>query len=340
MRGVAAIAVVLLHVSFFDGVNFAPGGDLAVDFFFALSGFVLARAYRDQLLSGLSSFRFVELRFVRLYPLFFLGVLFGVAKEMARIEFHTSGSPRWLQTLAALSTNPLMLPAPDNALLFPLDVPAWSLFFELLINGVWAVALVKASRRVTLAVAIISAIVLAFGAVRQGTMELGPYWRSFIFGLARVGFSFPIGLLLADAFGRRDRKATYLAFVPIALLIAVLAFPEAGKLHGLLGPLLAIAVLPGILWCAACWDVPKRLEKAAAFLGDVSYPIYAVHYPLLIIFAQAQRRVMHGAPVLLYLAFVVGVVGVAAVLARCYDAPVRSRISRWLHLTQPSPRPA
>ena len=81
MRGVAAVSVLLLHVSVYLGTNFAPGGDLAVDFFFALSGFVIAKAYSTRILSGnLSLLGFAKTRIIRLYPLFFLGCMFGIVK--------------------------------------------------------------------------------------------------------------------------------------------------------------------------------------------------------------------------------------------------------------------
>jgi peptidoglycan/LPS O-acetylase OafA/YrhL len=73
LRGVAAIAIVFFHLALIRGD--LPGeGYLAVDFFFVLSGFVLAHAYGSRLQQGSMSFgRFVLIRMIRLYPLYFLG---------------------------------------------------------------------------------------------------------------------------------------------------------------------------------------------------------------------------------------------------------------------------
>lgn len=130
MRGVAALAVVLVHVAAYSGVNLAPGGNLAVDFFFALSGFVIARAYSARLRSGLSWLRFAEIRLVRLYPLVLLGCGFGLVKMLFQIGMGHETAPSWGQFAWILILNPLLLPAP-GVYLFPLNNPAWSLFFEL-----------------------------------------------------------------------------------------------------------------------------------------------------------------------------------------------------------------
>ena len=73
LRGVAAIMVLLYHCD-----QMAPRGYLGVDLFFTLSGFVIARAYGDRLASGMPVGRFVALRLVRLYPMYFVGGLLGI----------------------------------------------------------------------------------------------------------------------------------------------------------------------------------------------------------------------------------------------------------------------
>jgi hypothetical protein len=86
MRGIAALAVVTRHAPlYFESVSIfvqspmakAPiavgpffESYLAVDFFFALSGFVLAHAYGHRLATGMSPGRFMAIRLIRLYPLY------------------------------------------------------------------------------------------------------------------------------------------------------------------------------------------------------------------------------------------------------------------------------
>ena len=69
------------------------GAYLAVDFFFVLSGFVLARAYETKLRTSLSWRRFLEMRVIRLYPLFALGIIFGAVTIIGQIIGSTAQPP-------------------------------------------------------------------------------------------------------------------------------------------------------------------------------------------------------------------------------------------------------
>jgi len=61
--------VLCLHLSLGKTSGAAPyRGYLAVDFFFMLSGFVLAHAYEERLRSGMKAWRFMRTRIIRLYP--------------------------------------------------------------------------------------------------------------------------------------------------------------------------------------------------------------------------------------------------------------------------------
>src|SRR5689334_18236196 len=73
MRGLAALPVALAHIGELVGVILPPHGALAVDFFFALSGFVLAQAYEERLCSAMTPLDFMRVRVIRLYPLLMLG---------------------------------------------------------------------------------------------------------------------------------------------------------------------------------------------------------------------------------------------------------------------------
>jgi hypothetical protein len=83
LRGVAALSVVLLHASQAFGFGLNSHASLAVDFFFCLSGFVLAHRYDQKLKSGvlLSSAFFLK-RLLRLYPLIVAGVGLGVVASL------------------------------------------------------------------------------------------------------------------------------------------------------------------------------------------------------------------------------------------------------------------
>ncbi len=81
LRGIAALAVVVFH--FMEWIipdftqNFIGHGFLAVDFFFCLSGFVIAYAY-DKRLPQMGIRAFFTSRLIRLHPLVIIGTLLGL----------------------------------------------------------------------------------------------------------------------------------------------------------------------------------------------------------------------------------------------------------------------
>jgi peptidoglycan/LPS O-acetylase OafA/YrhL len=81
LRGVASICVVIFHFMEFAtpdyNDNFMAHAYLAVDFFFCLSGFVIAYAY-DKRLKDLGIKKFFQLRLIRLHPLVVIGSVIGI----------------------------------------------------------------------------------------------------------------------------------------------------------------------------------------------------------------------------------------------------------------------
>src|SRR5580693_5691081 len=80
LRGVAALDVMAFHGTF--GTTFhqyVSRGYLAVDFFFVLSGYVIARAYEARLEAGWSKREFFRIRAIRLYPMIVIGMALGLA---------------------------------------------------------------------------------------------------------------------------------------------------------------------------------------------------------------------------------------------------------------------
>ncbi len=327
MRGIAAIVVLLFHAGFISRVPLMPYAYLAVDFFFLLSGFVLGQAYESRLREGLSTVRFLEMRLIRLYPLYLLGLIAGGARACWQIwgGGHYSYNP--FGALIAFLANLFMLPAPNSSTsLFPFDYPAWSLFFELFINAIFAWGLWRLRSTWLSAFCAAAGLLLFLVLLESGTADLGVGWPTFTGGLLRVCFSFPLGVLMARCF-RRPPEIKYRALLPIFLLFAYLSAPVAGGnlSYDIAGIYL---FLPLLLWIGAHWDVPKRFEPACAVLGDISYPLYVLHYPLLQGLMNIFVRRMGFEPVWSALAFALLLSGFCWVVARYLDAPVRLWLSK------------
>lgn len=220
VRGIGAIVVLFFHMGLVWHI--APYGYLAVDVFFALSGFVMAMTYEHQLKAGMPRRRFLVLRLARLYPTYLVGIALGSLVVIAKVLAGNDWPTPW--TLL----NVVMLPAPVSGDFFPLNVPAWSLFFELIAYVLFARSFRADSTNIWLVMVSCGFVLWATGGIHNE----GSTWREFPLGLARLGFAFPLGWLLWR-------------------------------------------------WNFRPWELPAALHRQAKFLGDMSYPLYVIHYPLL-----------------------------------------------------------
>ncbi len=300
LRGVAALMVILYHVfECFDWTPL-PHGYLAVDFFFVLSGFVIGYAYDGRWREGLTVGHFFKRRLIRLHPMVVIGAVIGA------LCFFLQGSVRWDGThvttgwvMLAMLLGMLMLPlypsaAADvrgNGELFPLNGPSWSLFFEYIGNILYALLLRRLSTRWLALLAVITGGMLVGIAVNDGclgvgwTMADGGLWT----GLVRMLFPYTMGMLMARVF--RPVKGVTSAFWicgAVILLVGVLplVFGELSPWqNGLYDALCVILVFPCLVWLGASQlSTGMTTRHVSHFLGELSYPLYAVHYPLMYLF--------------------------------------------------------
>jgi peptidoglycan/LPS O-acetylase OafA/YrhL len=275
MRGLAAFSVVVYHLQ----RPYAPLAYVAVDFFFVLSGFVIARAYSENLAGGMPLRAFMKARYARLYPLFLLGTLYGLVQLLAHWK---SSNDSVGDLLASLISTLFMLPSPsfltrsatDLWPLYPLNGPAWSLFWELLVNLVFALVLFRMRTRHLALIAAVSLACLVASVSIHKSLDLGWEWRSVDGGLARVFFSFVVGMIIFRL--RKDRRpaATYLALLPIVLIFGLLFLPVYSLKFALF---FCIAISPLVVLAGTFLEIPERIQPLGIFLGYLSYPIYMCH---------------------------------------------------------------
>lgn len=326
IRGVAAMAVVLFHGVALVGM-LVPRGYLAVDLFFALSGFVIAHAYGTRLAGDLSLCDFLEARLIRFWPLYVLGLLLGLAREAALLltgnGFALPPTTLLGGALAGLCFVPFPLRARDGDL-FPINIPSWSLFFELLVNLLYAVARPILGTRVLVGIVLISGIGFVAQAPAEGIGHIGVSIDTFAVGCVRTLLSFAIGVLLQRIQLREVRVP-----VPLLLLLtaAALACPWGGLAYDLTFVLL---IGPMIVLLGAAVEPGPRFARCVAWLGVISFPLYAVHRPILG-FAEAVAPYVPLPHAVTGWATLAVLIAVSASLAHWYDAPVRRRITRVLH---------
>lgn len=342
IRGIAALAVMLYHLTQHSGFNRFAGATLSVDLFFCLSGFVLAHAYTERLRAGMGFGAFLLRRLIRLYPMYLAGALIGIVALVAKFESgETDLAAADIAGAAAL--NLLYLPYLGDfsirfatgsvpAAVFPINDPAWSLFFELLINLVFA-GLVLRSRRVpALALSVAGALWLAgyFLLTHQSV----PGWSSvnFIGGLPRTMFTFFAGIAAYRLFALRPSGSPGLSPLLLSLaVITVLYLAGQGPVpHAL--TLLAIPVLV----YAGARSRPRSVAggRLMDWLGWLSYPLYCVHFPL---YSLGTSIAGAAVPPLLVSAAVAPISIAAAVLiANGFDAPARRWLAARLLYRQPA----
>jgi peptidoglycan/LPS O-acetylase OafA/YrhL len=217
IRGIAAILVAMRHVrELFGPVAFAESY-LAVDLFFALSGFVLGNAYDEKLRSGLSGSRFFLIRIARLYPLYIIGTLTGILAQA--IVIHRDPT-RHTISVTQVILSLLMLPNLGGGPLYLFNGPAWSLMFELIANIFYGWQARWLNNRRILGIMILSFVALIGCAVvtwhrhRFASFNAGMDLQTSPYGIFRVFYSFLAGLLiyrlrLQKAFWRWKIPASY-----------------------------------------------------------------------------------------------------------------------------------
>jgi len=288
-------------------------GYLAVDFFFVLSGFVMAYAYDDRWGTRMTMAGFFRRRLIRLHPMVVFGAVLGLLAFIVQGCTRWDGSPNSLWTVVGAFVLALvMLPVlpgsrfdvRGNNEMFPLNGPSWSLFFEYIANVLYAVILHKLRTRWLLGVVVASGIGLAlfafgnlseYGHLGMGWTAMG--WH-FPGGLLRVLFSYSAGMLLARMFRNRQPSWVFRHIVKARrgmfaicsiVIIVLLAMPRLGGEHHfwmneLYEVVCIILVFPTIVTLAAAASGTGRESAAEKWLGDISYPVYIVHYPYMYLF--------------------------------------------------------
>ena len=368
LRGAAALMVVWYHV--FEGFAFAEGsaidvfnhGYLAVDFFFMLSGFVISYAYDDRWQTPgqkrLTLADFFKRRLIRLHPMIIIGAIIGL------ITFMIQGGVKWDGTetpvqwvMVALLMGMLLLPAypgagydvRGNGEMYSLNGPSWSLFFEYLGNIMYALFIRRLSNKALACLVAATGALWAWFAIGNvsGYDMLGVGWTldgaNFFGGLLRMTFPFTLGMLLARNF--KPVRVPGIFWLSIAVMFGLFSVPyipadlcpclQGISLNSAYELACIVLVFPVIVWLAASGSMTTNLSsKVCKFLGDISYPLYITHYPLIYMHTSWAQR-YPDAPFGTHVLVAVGTLMIALFIAwaalKLYDEPVREWLKEhWL----------
>jgi peptidoglycan/LPS O-acetylase OafA/YrhL len=334
LRGVAALAVVNLHFSF---GKLPYHGYLAVDVFFVLSGFVIAHAYESRLLNGFGLGRFALARSIRLYPLVWLGVALSVGLSLVLLEIGRGEAFGLVQILFALLLLPYVTGA--SADMYVVLSPTWSLFNELVVNVAYAATVRFLSNGVLLACCVVSGVALVAATLSHGSVLFGPFKGTLLMGLVRTSFSFCVGILVYRFRGSSFHTGPVVLVTCLAAALALLSVPDLEKLNGAYEALAVAVAIPCLIALTAHMKLDGLCASVAALLGDLSYPVYVIHWPMrgALLLTGIQTKI----PELAFLTLSsILVCGCAYVALRLYDEPLRKAMSgRSIAMQHPATAP-
>ncbi|MBQ2906474.1 MAG: acyltransferase [Bacteroidales bacterium] len=312
---------------------------------------------------------FFKRRLIRLHPMLVMGAFIGLICFLFQggVKWDGSSTPiHW--TLIAFVLTLFFIPAypgasydiRGNAEMFPLNGPSWSLFFEYIGNILYALFIRKLSNKMlTVLVGATGILWIWFVAFDiSGYDMIGIGWTldvvNFFGGLLRMMFPFTLGMLMARLFSQRttdNRRQSFFTnnifWIATIVLFALFSVPYISgedvtsrvptlaniSLNGIYELFCIMVVFPLIVWIAALSDSAqsKFTLRISKFLGDLSYPLYIVHYPVMYLFyawlIKNQYYTLGETWQMVILVLTVCIVLAYACL-KLYDEPIRKKLSK------------
>jgi peptidoglycan/LPS O-acetylase OafA/YrhL len=324
--------------------NFAYFGFIGVQFFFVLSGFILAYTYRD-LDTRQSRHDFWLARFARIYPLYLLGLILVLPFQIAE------HSASYLARTGALQLTLAQAWFPAAALSW--NLPGWSLSVEAFFYLAFPLLLWRlraTSSRSLLPIAALVFVlsqVIAYQAQKWlearevlTSPEAAGFWFTHLFAynpLLRLP-EFVVGMISGLLFLRHEeslrRYSAWLVYGGIAGI--ALAAPFFGRIpflmlhNGAMMPLAAVLILGLALDSRFLFGLPSK--GFPVLLGKASYGMYILHLPIAAWMALASKTFFGSVPaehpILYFAVYYLAVVILSIAVFRALEEPARKAIKR------------
>lgn len=287
-RGICALLVALLHFqvnSHLQNISFFQNSYLFVDFFFVLSGFVIAANYQERLATGFGIGRFMLLRFGRLYPLYGFMLLAFVGFEFIQVLIPSLGAmgatvpfsaPR--QSFDTIFSSFFLLQSFGLYDFLTWNTPGWSIATEFWTYLIFAVIMATARHSlVQISTALLLFCILAIYKFSPNGMN-----TTFDFGMLRCVAGFSAGVIVFCIWQRWGQFievtrafGTALELCTIALVVGFVATLGSGSFAVLAPIVFSLTVL---IFAAEAGSISAVLRtKFFLLLGTLSYSIYLLH---------------------------------------------------------------
>jgi peptidoglycan/LPS O-acetylase OafA/YrhL len=291
-RGIAACLVALFHLDAYShlyGVPFLRNSWLFVDFFFVLSGFIIAANYQQRLLEGFGVGRFLLLRLGRLYPLHFTVLALFIAVELLKtLRRMLVPSTLWsLNPIAPFSTpqeapgavvaNLLLVQSLHLFDFLTWNVPSWSISTEFYTYALFAVCVIALRRSAWIA----AVLALTAGPALIAMLSDSNMNTTYDWGIIRCVYGFSAGVMSWHVFrsgagGLRRWLSGSVAECGALLLVVVYVCAAGTSLASIAAPyVFALVVLVFAFEGGAASAILR--QRPLVFLGTVSYSIYMTH---------------------------------------------------------------
>ena len=345
LRGLCALLVVFFHLpvsSHLHPLALFRHGYLFVDFFFVLSGFVIAHAYGGRLGSVKDLGPFVIKRLGRVWPLHAVMLAAFVGLELCRLWFHFDAATPFARdrSVEALVTNLLLIQSFNIHPYLTWNGPAWSISVEMGAYVVFAAIMVLAPRRFTA----ISLLLIVAGALIVLTQSTRFMNTTYNFGFPRAVYGFFLGCLVHRIWLMKPPTfaPVVAGWLQLICLVVVGAYVSYAQ-----GPWTVAAPL---FFAVSIWIFAEERGLVSRILsvrpmlalGHWSYSIYMIHMfviTIMLILARKLRimpdgrRIDFGSPWLndLFALAVIGlIIGLSVLTYRLVEIPGRDAVNAWL----------
>ena len=274
LRGIAALCVLWFHATGLFQADYASAGRgyLAVDFFFMLSGYVMARTYEHRFAAGYGAGSFLVARFRKLWPFMAVGALIGVPIVAIQLS-----DP--LETMKIAAANVFLVPSFGTSELYPVNIAAWSILAELFANLIHGLLLWRMPNRLLALFAVGLVPLACWIGYSFGGLAVGADTATTHLGFIRALLPYCIGVLLWRWWRDQPTFRINPVWALAAMPLLVLAIPVGLTVPWAYDLAFALLVCPLLMAGGLAYTGSNAMLR---WIGGISFPIYAINLPLLL----------------------------------------------------------